>query len=196
MNTEAVEAKRPFFDAIIKIIPDAAIAGGYLRDLLMDIPTRDIDIFTSAIPTSGQITELQKILSTHFAPHVFLREFRQEELEQYTKEEDLARTSDIQRVFKDEDQSLVDLIVVDNVSTHIREFPDSISKVWYSTVNGTPTLSRNNAFVYSHAHKVICYRQEGSWPRLSKLMRKYPDYAVTFQTAWQLGARELDGEVA
>jgi hypothetical protein len=168
MNYEAVEAQSNKLSGILTTLPGCVIAGGYLRDLLLDKPTRDIDIMIDRLPTSEELDALDVLLGCKLFEHVIDID------ENYVPEG--GRTSDINVVFETDDES-VNVIVVDNVQTHISEFPDNISKVYYDRHFG---LMRLSDFIYGHANKVIKYRTTAAMARVSKLTAKFPDYRLEF----------------
>ena len=162
-------------NAILAILPGAVIAGGFIRDSLLKKPTRDLDILTEITPTNQQIQALEEHLKTD------LYEFSLQEAKEYIAEEgnSFTRTSDIVKLWKDEGNNVVDLIVVQNVKQHIREFPDNLSRVWYDK-DGLHMMSD---FIYGHANKVLRYRKGAPEARLEKLKTKFPDYRVELTLA-------------
>lgn len=169
MNYTLDPAVTDKLDAILRTLPGAVIAGGYIRDLLLGLPARDIDIMVEADPTEGELRQLERLLGVYFAE----LDFKEKE-EYQANEEGFTRTSDIKKVYKDDEHNVADIIVVSSIRTHIREFPDNISKCWYS-VDGVTVMSE---FIYGHANKIIKYRNGAPEPRLLKLMSKFPDYTV------------------
>lgn len=184
LNYVAFALRRPRLDAILAILPGAYIAGGYVRDLLLNVDPRDIDILMDAPgPTPEELDNLGRLLGVSFHLHVFPDEISAEE---YQREG--GRTSDIVQVWKTDDAT-VDIIVVDDVGVHIREFPDSISQCWYGPIEGQAgyacggverenALACTPAFLAAHEHKFITYRGTAGTARLEKLKAKFPDYMV------------------
>jgi len=168
LNFEALNAAHSKLQGIIDILPEAAIVGGYIRDILLDKPHRDIDIMTEVVPTNEQTRALEKHLG------VYLYAFNPEQVENYIMESNFVRTSDILQLWKDEDNNLVDVIVVQNLKQHIKDFPDNLSRVWYDK-DGVGMMSE---FVYGHANKLLRYRTGAPPARLEKLKTKFPDYTV------------------
>lgn len=169
MNYAAIATQEPKLNAILAAVPGAIIAGGYLRDLLLDKPTRDIDIFMERMPSLYEINALNALLGCTLFERVIDID------ENYTPEG--GRTSDIRVVYQTDDER-VNVIVVDNVQTHILEFPDNISKVFY----GPDGLGAHAEFTHGHEQMVIRYRVSAAAARLVKLQAKFPDYGLEYTT--------------
>lgn len=172
MNTQALEKHYPLFNEIIRILPGAIIAGGFIRDTLMDRRVGDLDILWDGGLFSALTPAQAKELSTLLNTEIGWEPAYERMLEEYEGEEE-GRNSHMTALYEGEE---VDIIVVPDVKAHVHDFPDSISKVWYGS-DGLITMSD---FVYSHANKEIKYRIGAPTARLDKLKMKYPDYMALY----------------
>lgn len=160
---------RLLMDAIIKIIPGSVVAGGYVRDTLLGIPPRDIDVLTESV-TAEQLADLGRLL----ADDPGLMEESRAPTEPGTYAPEPGRESQIIALFQG---GGVDVIVTNNLAAHLREFPDNISRVHY----GVDGLHFGVGFHEGHEEKRIVYRDAAQPPRLLKLIAKFPDYKVEHQ---------------
>lgn len=177
LNMDALQAFYPRFDAVLSILPGAAIAGGFLRDTLMDRPVGDLDIFWSGYPSVAQLKDLGRVLNVVFDTEPdFVRM-----CEDYNDGDE--RESEMENLFSASGPGgSVDLICVPSVLDHVHDFPDNISKIWYSaTAELGMGLTATFDFVEGHADKRIMYRISAPLKRLEKLQAKYPDYQLTYK---------------
>lgn len=171
-NTLAVDRQRAILDRIIEILPGAVVAGGFLRDLLVNKSTRDIDVFTERTPTTAQLAALQEALDTSD----FYEADPLEKSEEYLVPEADTRRSRIVALFKADG---VDVIVTNDLEAHLREFPDNISKVSYRAGTSGGVLEMTDEFVTGHTQRRIVYREAAGEMRLLKLIDKFSDYSVS-----------------
>lgn len=184
MNTQfnfaAVKRFNNLFSAILAVLPTARIGGGFIRDLLLNKQTKDIDIFTDRDVLPSELAALERILQ--LAPggleDTDLTEARTdgELVAEYVGDYD-NRLSKIRKLYKGNG---VDLLIVTNVETHFNEFPDAASRVWVQrdSQDGEPTLGFGDGFAESHEQKIIEYRYEGHDDRVARLRAKFPDYTL------------------
>lgn len=163
--------RKALLDSIITAMPGAVIAGGYIRDLLLGLQPRDMDILIERDPSPAELRTVEGILGVtlQLQPSPV-----GDDDAEYVREG--GRTSDITAVYKDEFHCMVDILVVTGVLVHISEFPDDTSKAWYDTA-GTHTME---AFRTGHENEVIRYRDSAPVARLEKLQAKFPSYRLEF----------------
>jgi hypothetical protein len=165
-NIVALDRLAPWLKAIIQIFPDARIAGGFIRDTLLNISPRDVDVLVGSASTE-QLQDLGRLLADN--PALMQKH---ELLEDAGYLPDPTRASHIVELWQG---GGVDIIVADDVETHFQEFPDNISRVFFDKSG----LCFGEGFVEGHTEKRIVYRDAAGPPRLLKLIAKFPDYAVT-----------------
>lgn len=141
-----------------------AIAGGAIRDTLMDRPVKDIDFLVESVkPLSPyELSVLSEILDTPFEPFM----------------------KDLDEDYNDEDRSQwpvviyrgvgADIIVAEDIYAYVDDFPDDISMVSIDTLG----IRFTPKFVQAHASQNITYRDSAGGDRLQRLLAKYP-YSVT-----------------
>lgn len=195
LNFKAVEGRMPMMNAILEQLPPGSmIAGGYIRDLLLDKPTRDIDIFVEYTEDDATASA-RAILGA-----MFDGEFEADGVdvdEEYGPMD--GRRSRVHQLFrlpsKDEADGYfvmetainpeheiggqvegigLDLIEVTSVETHFEEFPDSLSRVGYSLTRG---IVYGTGFGEAVGSGYVPYKGlEDDSHRLLKLRAKFPEF--------------------
>lgn len=194
LNFKAVEGRMPMMNAILEQLPPGSmIAGGFIRDLLLNKPTRDIDIFVDFDP-ERDLDSARTILGAMFDGDFERFQIDDEEMtEEYGPM--YGRQSQIIDLYRlhgevdidgdtivnpDEENGgqvegiSMDLIEVTNVETHFEEFPDPLSRVGYSLTRG---IIYGTGFGEAVGSRYVPYKglKEDS-PRLAKLRAKFPEF--------------------
>ncbi len=167
-NEQAVYEKyKVLVDQIAAAVPGTlfAIAGGAIRDTLMDRPVKDIDILVegSELLDDQQIAGFEAVFGTTF------KRYNTGKREEYVEPK---RRSFPVAIYQS--TTGVDIIVVRDIGLHVDDFPDDISMAYIDTLG----LSIRDAFIAAHEKQMFSYRSSAGPERLERLLAKYPGYSV------------------
>lgn len=144
-------------------LPDVIIAGGAVRDLLLDRPVKDIDFITTALLTPVQ-------MSSVFPDNGRFRYAISDALAEYKETSGIDGSSSLKYVLASEDNR-INVLVVDSIEKKLKSFPDTISMVAFDGV-----VKPHPLFTLAVQTKTITLAERVRDTRLDRLRAKFPDY--------------------
>lgn len=142
---------------------DCIIAGGAIRDMLLDKPISDVDIFYEGSLNQSKLLEFFTWNSID-VPDV--EEYENDGTWSLTYGNMKCKYSGMK----------VQFINVQNVYEHIDTFGCNISKVWYHATNG---LMLTHEFMDGVMYKTLDFEGCTREKYAEKIIAKYPEYAPT-----------------
>lgn len=153
------------FRTLVSSADDCIVAGGAIRDMLLDKPISDVDIFYEG---SLDLNKLLEFFTWGSASHTATQE-------DYETEEDSWSLTYGNMKCKFSGMK-VQFINVQNVYEHIDTFGCNISKVWYHATNG---LMLTQEFMDGVMFKTLDFEGCTREKYAEKIIAKYPEYAPT-----------------
>jgi hypothetical protein len=150
-----------------------AVAGGAIRDMLLQKPVSDIDVFYE-----GDLNE--KSLSSYF---------HQIKGTSQTYPDGFSVTHTVMMI----DLPVpIQLIQVKNIEKHIATFPTQMSRVWYAHEDGLHGVDLD--FVYNVTQNEFVWDSKVDMPYYDKIKEKYSDWKHVFLTPKDNPYYEHEGE--
>lgn len=143
---------------------DCIVAGGAIRDMLLDKPISDVDIFYEG---SLNLNKLLEFFTWGDSSNpTFEEEYENDGTWSLTHGNMKCKYSGMK----------VQFINVNNVYEHIDTFGCNISKVWYHTTNG---LMLTQEFMDGVMYKTLDFEGCTREKYAEKIKAKYPEYTAT-----------------
>jgi hypothetical protein len=147
------------FSSVSATYCKATVAGGAIRDMLLQKPISDIDVFYE-----GELNDKQ--LSAYFKQS---KATNQSYPDGYTV---------THNVTLDGLPVPIQLIQVKDIKKHIETFPTQMSRVWYSHADGLGGVDLD--FVYSVKKNEFLWDSKVDMPYYDKIKEKYSDWKHLF----------------
>jgi hypothetical protein len=142
-------------------VPDLLLTGGAVRDVYFERTVKDLDFMT---------------LDTHAAR--ILAEFYDEPITPCIKvEAKYESTRETLIGAYENSKKTINVLLVNNINSHIALFPDSISQVWTDGEN----VFASKAFNDNAATRRVAYTERMSHERLFRIRDKYPDFEFVYE---------------
>jgi hypothetical protein len=144
-----------------------AVAGGFVRDFVLGIEARDLDILVENEPSRYEMHALTQALG--LGDEAAFELLFQPDASYMMKDDD--RQSSLFGVWK---AAAVDLLHVSDIIDRVNDFPDSTSKILLTTEG----IFAHPEFVHAHERKVLTYRAAAGRRRFDRLVAKFPTYTT------------------
>ncbi len=147
------------FSGVGSMFCKTVIAGGAIRDMLLQKPINDIDVFYEG-------TLMEKSLSTYFKQ---VKGTNQSYPDGFTVTHTVSHASL---------PVPIQLIQVKDIDKHIETFPTQMSRVWYAHEDGLHGVDLD--FVFNVTQNEFVWDKKVDMPYYNKIKEKYSDWKHVF----------------